>query len=136
MELTTKSFQHEVLESEIPVMLECWASWCLPCKQVDPTLERLAQKFEGTCKVLKINVDKNPMMSSRYNVQGLPSFITFINGEECERRVGSQTDAQLMEMIENAIAKCQSVKKNTNGELTPEEEARIIEERLRNLNYL
>jgi len=137
MELTTKSFQHEVIESDIPVLLECWASWCLPCKQIEPALERLAKKFEGKCKVLKINVDKNPAISTRYEVKGLPSFMTFVNGNEYERKVGAQTDKQLTEMIEKAIEEFQNVKgKNTEDELTPEEEARIIEERLRNLNYL
>ncbi len=137
MEITTKSFQHDVIESEIPVLLECWASWCLPCKQIAPALERLAKKFEGKCKVLKINVDKNPTVSTRYNVKGLPSFMTFVNGNEYERKVGSLTDAQLTEMIEKAIEEFQHVtQKNTENELTPEEEARIIEERLRDLNYL
>ena len=85
----------------------------------------------------KINIDKNPMISTRYEIKGLPSFITFVNGHEYERKVGSQTDDQLRDMIERAIEEFQKVKKkNTDDELTPEEEARIIEERLRNLNYL
>ncbi len=137
MEITTKSFQHDVIESDIPVLLECWASWCLPCKQIEPALERLTKKFEGTCKVLKINVDKNPSISTRYEVKGLPAFITFVDGEEYERKVGSLTDARLTEMVEKAIEEFQKVKKkHTENELTPEEEERIIEERLRNLNYL
>ena len=91
-EITTKSFQEEVLDSKIPVLLECWASWCLPCKQIDPTLERLSEKYEGKCKILKINIDKNPNISKRYEVKGLPTFITFINGK--------LLDKQLFEMIE------------------------------------
>jgi thioredoxin 1 len=137
MELTTKSFQQEVIESDIPVLLECWASWCLPCKQIEPALERLANKFAGTCKVVKINVDKNPMISTQYEVKGLPSFMTFVNGKEYERKVGALTDKQLIEMITKAIEEFQDMKGKRNGdEMTAEEEERIIEERLRNLGYL
>ena len=103
MEITAKSFPAEVIQSSVPVFIECWASWCLPCKQVESVLERLKKKFDGRCEVLKINVDRNPIISIQYKINGLPSFLTFINGKEFERRVGSQTEEQLIVMILNAV---------------------------------
>jgi len=103
MEITTKSFQKGVLESKIPVLLECWASWCLPCKQIDPTLKQLSEKYRGRCKVLKINIDKNPDIAKKFNIRGLPSFFTFYNGKQFERKVGSLSDDELDEMINKAL---------------------------------
>ena len=103
MEITTKSFKKEVLESNIPVLLECWASWCLPCKQIEPALEQLSEKYIGKCKVLKVNIDKNPTISKKYSVRGLPTFVIFTNGEEQDRLVGAQTYDVLSELLEKAI---------------------------------
>lgn len=135
MEITTKAFEHEVLEAEVPVLLECWASWCLPCKQIEPTLERLSKDFAGKCKLVKINVDKNPTISTRYGIQGLPCFMTFVDGVEYERKVGSLSDKHLIEMIEKAILQFQAPSEK-DQEMTEEEEQQIVEEQLRNLGYL
>ncbi|MBA7516575.1 hypothetical protein ES705_08623 [subsurface metagenome] len=136
MEITTKSFQNEVIDSDIPVMIECWASWCLPCKQIEPILDKLKEKYEGKCKVLKINIDKNPKISRRYAIKGLPSFITFVNRKEFERRVGAQTDEQLINMIKRAINEFENLKKKNEEDALDEREQKIIEERLKNLDYM
>ncbi len=137
MEITTKSFQSEVIESDIPVLIECWASWCLPCKQVEPTLEKLKENYRGKCNVLKINVDKNPNISNPYGIKGLPTFMTFIKGKEFERCVGSHTDEQLIAMIERSIKEFNNLnKKNSDTIKSARIEKKIIKERLKDLGYL
>ena len=135
MDITTRGFKEEVLNSDIPVLLECWASWCLPCKQVDPTLQRLAKEHEGECKVLKINIDRNPSISKEYNVKGLPAFMLFVDGEEKNRLVGAQSDESLIELIQEGI-ECQNSDEAAEEGETSDEEQKIIEERLRQLGYL
>ncbi len=130
MELTTKSFKHKVIQSDLPVLMECWASWCLPCKQIDPTLNKLAEKYQNKCKIFKVNLDRNPVISRDYNVKGLPTFMTFLNGQEFERRTGSQTDTQLEAMITKVI---QEYHNQSKTELDEDE---IIENTLKDLGYL
>jgi len=141
MEITTKTIKSEVYNYEGPVLLECWASWCIPCKTADPVLQKLSEEYKGKCKVLKINVDKNPQVSKDLNVKGLPSFILFVNGEEEKRLVASQPESSLRNLVEEGIEKYnnenqESSTDNDDSELSEEEEQRIIEERLKNLGYL
>ena len=97
--LTDKNFKHEVLESAIPVVVDFWASWCPPCKMVDPILQKLAERTAGIVKVGKINVDQNPIISANCNIQGVPTFIIFKSGSELVRRVGAQSEQQLLAML-------------------------------------
>ncbi len=97
--LTDKNFEEEVLKSEIPVLVDFWASWCPPCKMVEPTLSELAQNLQGKIKVGKINVDQNPYMATAYTIAGVPTFILFSDGKELTRRVGAQSKQQLINMI-------------------------------------
>ena len=103
MELTTKNFDAEVLESKQPVLVDFWASWCPPCKMVDPILKKLAKEFEGRVKIAKINVDKNPSISNRFDISGVPTFILFRNGEIVNQAVGARTDTQLRELMESGV---------------------------------
>ena len=103
MELTTKNFDAEVLESKQPVLVDFWASWCPPCKMVDPILKKLAKEFEGRAKIAKINVDKNPSISNRFDISGVPTFILFRDGEIVNQAVGARTDNQLRELMESGI---------------------------------
>ncbi|MBN2417073.1 thioredoxin fold domain-containing protein [bacterium] len=128
MELTAKSFKDKVLASPRPVLVEFWASWCLPCKQVEPTLKKLADAYRGRCDVYKINVDRNPTASRDYSIQGLPTFATFRDGKELERKTASQSEEELEGMIRRALAE--------RGDGVSGEEQRIIEERLKDLGYL
>ena len=103
MELTTKNFDADVLESKQPVLVDFWASWCPPCKMVDPILKKLAKEFEGRVKIAKINVDKNPSISNRFDISGVPTFILFRNGEIVNQAVGARTDTQLRELMESGV---------------------------------
>jgi len=131
-EITTKSFKNEVIESSVPVLIECWASWCLPCKQIDPALNLLAETYKDRCKILKINIDRNPVISRDYKVQGLPAFLLFVNGKEVDRKTGSQTDEQLQKLIEQALS--ESGKEGSSDSSKKEED--IIKDRLRDLGYM
>lgn len=103
--LRDADFHAEVVESELPVLLDFWASWCPPCKMVEPVLQDLSQKLNGLVKIAKINVDQNPASGSEYNISGVPTFIVFSKGKEVGRCVGAQSKQQLLNMIEKAGVK-------------------------------
>ena len=97
--LADNNFKEEVLESKEPVLVDFWASWCPPCKMVEPTIKELAKDLTGEVKMAKINVDQNPKSASDYKIMGVPTFIIFKDGEEITRRVGAQSKEQLLDML-------------------------------------
>lgn len=101
--VTDRNFDQEISRSEIPVLVEFWASWCLPCKAVDPILDELAQEYAGKIKIGKLNVDLNPQAGGKYQIKGVPTFILFNSGQIVQQRVGAQSKGQLKEMIESAL---------------------------------
>ncbi len=103
MKLTGSDFESEVLASDIPVLVEFWASWCPPCKTMEPLMDKLGKEFDGTVKVSKINVDQNRMSANNHDVSGIPTFMTFSKGKEIERRIGALSEGMLKEMIEKAL---------------------------------
>lgn len=109
LRFTDKTFKKEVLESNLPVFVDFWGSWCPPCKMVEPIMDELANRFNGKIKVGKLNVDQNPQTRSMFDIGGAPTFILFKNGQVLERIVGARSKKQLVEFIENAL-KSQSSK--------------------------
>jgi thioredoxin 1 len=103
MRLTDTTFDDEVLSSDVPVLVDFWASWCPPCKMVEPLMDEIAEELDGAVKLAKINVDQSPKSGARYKISGVPTFILFINGEPEDRRVGAQSREQLLEIIKRAI---------------------------------
>lgn len=97
------SFEQEVLSSEIPVLVDFWASWCPPCKVVEPVIDELAREYTGKVRIGKINVDQNPKTAAKYQIKGVPTFILFNSGKPGQQRVGAQSKRQLQEMIESAV---------------------------------
>ena len=99
LKFTSANFHTEVLGSDVPVMVDFWASWCLPCKAIEPILSELAEDYKGKVKIGKINVDQNRKIASQCGIQGLPTFILFSSGRVIDRRTGSQSKSQLKEML-------------------------------------
>ena len=104
MRLTDKNFEEEVLKSDIPVLVEFWASWCPPCKMMEPILRKLEIEYEGKVKIGTLNVDLNPKTAARYRITGVPTFIIFKNGEEVYRAVAAKSEEELREIIEKVLA--------------------------------
>lgn len=103
LRFTDKNFKKEVLDSELPVFVDFWGSWCPPCKMVEPVMDELAKHFDGKIKVGKLNVDQNPASRSELNIGGAPTFILFKDGQVLERIVGARSKKQLLELIETAL---------------------------------
>ena len=99
LRLTTSNFQKEVLDSTIPILVDFWASWCPPCKMMEPVLRELAQEYEGKIKIAKLNVDQNPQIANQYQIKGIPTFILFHAGNIVKRCAGAQSKAQLQKVI-------------------------------------
>ena len=97
--LTDANFEQEVLASGVPVLVDFWASWCPPCKMMDPVIEALAEEYNGRLVVGKVNVDQSPLVRSEYRVVGVPTFILFQGGEPLQRRTGAQSKGQLVGML-------------------------------------
>ncbi len=99
-EITDDNFQVEVLESELPVLVDLWAVWCGPCRMVAPVVKQLARDYDGQLKVGKLDVDSNPTTPVQYGVQGIPTLLLFKGGEEVGRIVGARPKDQFVAMIE------------------------------------
>ena len=95
LEITTQNFEEEVLKSEIPVVLDFWATWCGPCQMQGPELEKFAQANEGKVKAAKVNVDEQRELATKFGVQSIPTLVLVKNGEEADRVVGLQSADQL-----------------------------------------
>ena len=99
-----QNFQSAVLQSDKPVLIDFWASWCGPCRMVAPILERLASQYAGRVKVVKVNVDDNPRTSARFDAQSIPTLVILQNGTTVARLVGAQPEPVLRRRIDALLA--------------------------------
>lgn len=88
-EITDGNFQDEVLDADLPVVIDFWAPWCGPCRAIAPLIEQLAERYDGKVKVGKLNVDDNPEVAQKYRITGIPSLIAFKGGEVIDQLVGA-----------------------------------------------
>ena len=99
MEITMDNFEQEVLNSDVPVMIDFWATWCMPCKMLAPVIEELAEEANGAYKVGKIDVDRSPSLAAQFGVMSIPTVIVFKNGKAAEKYVGVVPKNQLEAML-------------------------------------
>ena len=104
VEITEKDFNEEVVNSNVPVLVDFWAPWCGPCRMLLPTVEKVAEQFAGRAKVCKVNVDENPELSSRYGITSIPRLLVFKGSDQpINSTVGLVSQAELSQMLESAI---------------------------------
>ncbi len=87
--VTDQSFNREVISHQGPVLVDCWAPWCGPCKMMAPVLDQLAAEYRGRAKIAKLNVDENPAIASRYGIQSIPTMLIFKNGTQIDKVIGA-----------------------------------------------
>ncbi len=102
-EITDQSFKQEVLESKLPVLVDFWAPWCGPCKQIAPIIAEVATELAGKVEVYKCNIDENPETPSQYAIRSIPTLILFKDGKVVNTKVGGLPKSVLLEWIKTSI---------------------------------
>lgn len=103
MDISDDNFDAEVLQSDIPVLVDFWAPWCGPCKAIAPTVEALSKEFGGKIKFAKCNVDDNPITPGKYGIRAIPTLIFFNNGEVADQITGMVAKAKLEDAINKLV---------------------------------
>ena len=103
VKVTDSTFESEVVNSDIPVVVDFWAEWCGPCKQIGPALEELSDEYAGKVKIAKVNVDENPASPSQLGVRGIPALFLFKGGQVGSNKTGAAPKAALQGWIDDSI---------------------------------
>ena len=104
LEVTDDSFSNEVLNSELPVLVDFWAEWCGPCKMVSPIVEELSNEYNGKIKVAKLDVDSNPQTATNYGIRGIPTLLMFKDGSAVDQIVGAVPKTHIAERLDKIIS--------------------------------
>ncbi len=100
---TDNDFTTEVLESDLPVVVDFWAEWCGPCKVIGPALEEISEEMAGKVKIVKVNIDENPQTPMQYGVRGIPTLLIFDKGEVKAEKIGAAPKSKLSEWVEQSL---------------------------------
>jgi thioredoxin 1 len=103
LEFSDATFDQDVLNSEVPVLVDFWAEWCGPCRQMTPTIDALASDYSGRAKIGKLNVDNNSGTAARYNIRGIPTLLLFKGGRVVEQKVGAAPKSEIQKMLETHV---------------------------------
>ncbi len=101
--VSDKSFEQDVLKADKPVLVDYWAPWCGPCKQIAPILEELSRDYDGRVQIAKIDVDDNPETATRYGIRGIPSLLLYKGGEVIATKVGAVSKSQLAQFLDSHL---------------------------------
>ena len=101
--VTDDSFDHDVLQASDPVLVDYWAEWCAPCKQIAPHLEEIVKEMDGRLTIAKVNIDENPVTPTKFGVRGIPTLMLFKDGQVAGTKVGALPKSKLAEWIESVI---------------------------------
>ena len=105
VKVTDDSFESDVLRSDKPVLVDFWAEWCGPCKQIGPALDQIAEELSDSVTVAKVNIDENPMTPSRFGVRGIPTLILVKDGQVASMKVGALPKSKILEWLGEAGVK-------------------------------
>ena len=97
------TFETDVINSELPVLLDFWAEWCAPCKMIAPLLTEIAEEYEGRLKIAKLNIDENPATPPKFGIRGIPTLILFKNGTVEGQKVGALSKSQLTAFLDTNL---------------------------------
>lgn len=103
LELTKDNFKEEVLDSDKPVLVDFWATWCMPCKMIAPIVNEISNEYNGKCKVAKLNIDDAMEIATKFGVMNIPTIILFKDGKEFTRIVGVASKESILKKIEGAL---------------------------------
>jgi thioredoxin 1 len=103
LEFNDASFDTDVLNADVPVLVDFWAEWCGPCRQMTPTIDALATEYDGRAKIGKLNVDNNNGTAARYNIRGIPTILLFKGGQVVDQKVGALPKSELTKMLDEHI---------------------------------
>ena len=101
--VTTTSFEKDVLKSKVPVLVDFWAPWCMPCRMLAPVIDAVASEYEGKVKVLKLNTDEDPGLADTFGIRGIPTLILFKDGAEIARMVGVRSKDDISALLDKAL---------------------------------